>query len=65
MSYQKFTPLTPELYEYCLELNQNQSKALNDIGQDNGNHPQICMQISSDEARFLQFLIKTKQCSRI
>ena len=65
MSYQKFTPLTPELYEYCLELNHNQSKALNLMGQDNGNHPQISMQISSDEARFLQFLIKAKQCSRI
>ncbi len=65
MSYQKFTPLTPKLYEYSLELIHNHSKALNLICQENGNHPQIGMQISGDEARFLQFLIKAKQCSRI
>ena len=65
MSHQKFTPLTPELFEYSLELIHNHSKALNVLGQDNEHHPQIGMQISADEARFLQFLIKAKQCHRI
>lgn len=60
MSYLKFTPLTPELYEYTLDILQEESQILQQIQLQNQIHPQIQMQISSDQAQFLQFLIRSK-----
>ena len=65
MSFLKFTPLNPELYQYCLDIACRESKNLAEIHQLNESHPQIVMQISSDQAQFLQFLIKNKKMQRI
>jgi predicted O-methyltransferase YrrM len=42
-----------------------ESRLLNQIHDINESHPQIVMQISSDQAQFLQFLIKNKKMHRI
>jgi predicted O-methyltransferase YrrM len=65
MSYLKFTPLTPKLYQYCLDMACRESKLLHEIHDINESHPQIVMQISSDQAQFLQFLIKNKKMYHI
>jgi hypothetical protein len=65
MSYLKFTPLTPELYQYCLDISAEESSILHGIHEQNEEHPQIHMQISSDQAQFLQFLIRSKNIKKI
>ena len=65
MSYLKFTPLTPELYQYCLDISAEESSILHSIHEQNEEHPQIHMQISSDQAQFLQFLIRSKNIKKI
>lgn len=58
MSDLKFTPLTPELYEYLVEVSSRESSILQQIREQNDKHPQIRMQIAPDQAQFLQFLIR-------
>lgn len=65
MNFQKFTALTPELYQYSLELACQQSQALKTIYDANCHHPQIHMQISNDEAQFLKFIIQSHGMRRI
>jgi predicted O-methyltransferase YrrM len=65
MDYQKFTSLTPKLYQYSLDIACHQSQALQKIYQANQNHPQIRMQISNDEAQFLKFIIESHDMGRI
>jgi predicted O-methyltransferase YrrM len=59
MTYLKYTSLTPELYAYCQKIACRESDTLKTIGLENDNHPQIRMQISADQAQFLQFLIRS------
>lgn len=59
MDFQKFTSLSPKLYQYCLDMACKQSQALHKIFQANLHHPQIRMQISNDEAQFLKFIIQS------
>jgi predicted O-methyltransferase YrrM len=60
MTHLKFTALSPKLYEYILDVSKPLSTALKAIEDVNESHPQIQMQIASDQAQFLQFLIKSK-----
>jgi len=65
MSYLKYTALTPELYQYTLDISTEESPYLYKIHEENEKHPQIHMQISSDQAQFLQFIIRSKQMKSI
>ena len=65
MSHLKYTALTPELYAYTLDILGHESPSLTVIHEKNQEHPQIQMQISPDEAHFLQFLIRSKKAKRI
>ncbi len=60
MNHCKFTGLTAPLYQYLLDVSKPLSATLGAMALSNENHPQIQMQIASDQALFLQFLIKTK-----
>lgn len=54
----KFTSLTEQLYAYSNSIGNRESEKLKNIRLENDVHPQIRMQISSDQAQFLQFLIQ-------
>jgi predicted O-methyltransferase YrrM len=61
MTYHKYTSLTPDLYDYCQQIACRESAILEKIRLENESHPQIRMQISPDQAQFLQFLIRSIQ----
>ena len=65
MTYLKYTTLTPELYTYSQKIACRESSTLKNIELENENHPQIRMQISSDQAQFLQFLIRSIHAERV
>lgn len=65
MSYLKYTALTPELYQYTLDISAKESSNLHQMHEENEQHPQIHMQISSDQAQFLQFIIRSMQMKSI
>jgi predicted O-methyltransferase YrrM len=65
MSHLKYTALSPELYQYILDVSQPLSSVLTTMEMGNQTHPQIQMQIGHDQAQFLQFLIKSKLVHRI
>lgn len=65
MSHLKYTALSPELYQYILDVSQPFSPVLSTMEMGNQNHPQIQMQIAHDQAQFLQFLIRSKAMKHI
>lgn len=65
MTYLKYTSLTPELYDYSVNIACRESDILKKIRIENENHPQIRMQISTDQAQFLQFLIRSIQAINV
>jgi predicted O-methyltransferase YrrM len=65
MNFQKFTALTPELYQYSINIACTQSQAIQKIYEANSHHPQIHMQISNDEAQFLKFIIQSHGMNRV
>lgn len=65
MSDLKFTPLTPELYEYLVEVSSQESSRLKNIREQNDKHPQIRMQIAPDQAQFLQFLVRAINAKKV
>lgn len=65
MSNYKFTSLTPELYDYSWKIADRESEVLKNIRRENDMHPQIRMQISPDQAQFLQFLIQISNAKNV
>jgi len=61
----KYTPLTPELYNYMQTISCQESKSLQLIREANSLHPQLRMQISADQSQFLQFLIRAISATNI
>ena len=53
----KHLNLTPALYQYLLDVSVNLPPVLHEMREYTENHPLIRMQISQEQAQFLQFLI--------
>lgn len=60
----RFTSLNQDLYDYMIKFGMSDAN-LDELEKENLNHPQIHMQISQDQAKFMQFLLSSIQAKHV